>query len=863
MKRSTRGAQGAILFFLAILGISCGGDVQQSLSLKAAGLWRTANELDAPPGALSVANNAVIRRPGVAEARRGQKPDTDTGASVRELAAFEGSVLAHGADGVLRLRVAEDSYSALPGTYTAPTGHPMRFTEASGGLYFTTNAGPYRMDSPTSTPVPAGVPPGLEGKAETTGSTGWLANGSTVGYRFVWGVRDEDGQLLIGAPSGRVTVTNAAGAGRNVLLTSPIPTGITTSHFLQVYRTVIIATGGADPGEDMAQVAEVFPTAAQIAAGSLSTVDIASFANGAAGYFSPNIGAGLADSKQQPPLLTDAIKFEGYTFGVVTSYRQTLGVSLLGVGGTSGGLRDDEGIWFTDGTTDEIYLGDPNPLNEGARPTATKTYFYLDSTSPTPSERLENSVRSLARTINGRSALIHATYASGPSDLPGKMVATAINLDVATLEAKAWRNAAAWTPALVQEFEGTPTRAAGTVTVLTAANYHHLSSGQTIELLTGSADFPAGTKTITVTGDDTFTYVESGANVVGPEFQWRTTGGPQTFVQEATGGSWAHSAFEEPDSWPPRFRYQIGGPSTVLYRITAQGEALLFWTSDGLYRLTGSTEDDFTLRPLDPTARLVGESTPVSMGNRAFGLTTQGVVSVTELGVEKISTPVDVDLLPYYGSTAAARALTDASAFGVSYQSENEYMLFLPNVNGSPGDPATQAYVYNTQTGTWVRHTWEWEDINEDSGYVRSGLVNPADDFLYLGAGNWLTRERKARALTDYQDADGVGVPFDIAYQVQTASNPAAYKQWVETTLLLERPQPASVFLYLLTEIDSNEEGGTITSKGNTAVRTYIPRNKSRSARLTVGMRHSTALEKAAVLGLSVSFNVASTKVGR
>lgn len=960
MKRSTRGALGAMQVFLAVLlSTACGGDVQQSLSLKAAGLWRTANELAAPPGALSVANNAVIRRPGVAEARRGQKPDTNLASPVREMASFEGLVVAHAQDGTMRVRNAAGSATTLPGTYTAPTGHPMRFAEASGGLYFTTNAGLYRMDSPTSTPVPAGVPPGLEGKAETTGSTGWLAGGSpatgtvtlaggagdvtvvingtsvgpvafsvddattaantasaingngtlaslvtatslggvitittatsgstvnyslsasrtagtatasgsaltggavgaTVGYRFVWGVRDEDGQLLIGGPSGRIVITNDAGAARNVLLTAVIPDGITTSHFLQVYRTVIIATGGADPGEDMAQVGEVFPTAGEIAARTLTFTDTASFANGPAAYFSPNVGAGLADAKLPPPLLTDAIKFEGYTFGVVQSCPQGLNLSLLGVG--TDGLENAGGLQFIGSAWNETFKA--TVATEGTV-LGSDVYSFVRTTTGTVAENLEATVQSLVRVINLRSSHLYATYGSGPSDIPGLLICTTRTPGESPVTVRAVVNGGAWSTRLRVTQSVDLQRAANVVTVFEEGNAG-LVIGQSVIITSTNPAFPSGTKIVTsVPTSGTFTYAEAGANATAL-VQSMTTNTPDVEMdQVATPGSWAHSAYEEPDAWPPRFRYQLGGPSTVLYRITAQGEALLFWTSDGLYRLTGSTESDFTIRPLDPTARLVGESTPVSMGNRAFGLTTQGVVSVTELGVEKISTPVDVDLLPYYGSTAAARALTDASAFGVGYQSENEYMLFLPNADGSPGDPATQAYVYNTQTGTWARHTWEWAAINAGTKYVRSGLVNPADDFLYLGAGNWLTRERKARALTDYQDADGVGVPFDIAYQVQTASNPAAYKQWVETTLLLERPQPASVYLYLTTEIDSNEEGGTITSKGNTAVRTYIPRNKSRSARLTVGMRHSTALEKPSVLGLSVSFNVASTKVGR
>lgn len=852
------------ILFVVLMGCSDVGE--QTLNVKAAGLWLTANPLDAPPGALSKADNVVIRRPNIVEPRRGQKPDTELDAGVSEMTAFEGQVVAHLDDGDLITRDGVNSFITVGTGLTAPTGHPMRFAEAGGGLYLTTNAGPQRLDSLTSSVVPAGTPPGLEGSGTTTGSSGWLATGRVVGYRFVWGSRDGDGALLLGAPSGRVLVTNGTGSSKDVSLTTPIPDGVVAgTHFLQVYRTVIDAASGDDPGEDMAQVLEVFPTAAQISAGTMTVSDIASFANGATAYFSPSVGAGLADSKQQPPLLTDAIAFKGYLFGVVQAYQQQLNVSLLATGGTSGGLLEDEGIQFTDGTSTEIYYANTNAADEGnvfdfGNPK--KIYFYLDLTSPTASEQIENTARSLVRAINLRSELAHGYYSSGPSDIPGSMLFTSIAVGGDRIEVKAWRNAAAWVPSLVNDFTGTPVRVGSTVTVTTDVNYHHLVTGQTVTLLTGSVDFPPGAKTITVTGNDTFTYAEAGAAVTGSDFEWTTSTDPVYMDQEAVPGSWAHSAFQQPDAWPPRFQYQVGGPNTRLDRITAQGEALLFWTSDGLYRLTGDTEDNFTLRPVDPTVNLVGTSTPATMGNKAMALTTQGVVSVTDLGVEKVSTAVDQALLPYYAGTDANRALADAYAFGVAYQSENEYMLFLPSLTGSP-DASSMAYIFNVQTGAWTINTWEWEGINEDTDDVAAGVVNPVDGFLYLGSSTWLTRERKDRALSDYQDADDVGIPIDVAYVVQTAKNPGALKQWTEVACLMEAPQPSSVELYFTTEIDSSEEGGTIPSQGNSAVRTYIPTNKSRSARLTVGIRHSAAQEKPSILGLSVVYNTSSTRVGR
>jgi hypothetical protein len=840
----------------------------QMLNLKAAGLWLTANPLDAPQGALSTADNVVLRRAGVVESRRGQAADATVpgNANVTAMAAFEGGVLVHTTDNQLARRVDSSTMSAYSGTYTAPTDNKVRFAEAGGGLYFSTNAGPYRLDSLTDTPVAAGVPPGLEGSGATTGSSGWLPTTYTTGYRLVWGRRDGDGTVLLGAPSGRILVTNAAGANRDVLLTVPLPDGIVSDvHFLQVYRTVREVVSPADPGEDFAQVAEVFPTAAEIAAGSMEVTDISSFANGPAAYFSQNTGGGVLDAKQQPPLLTDMVPFKGYMFGVVQEHKETFSLTLLAVSGADGLQEDDALTFFVEGGAGFVETFAASAIDpEGTEVFAGKWTFAL-STGGTPAQNIEDTCRSLVRVINDRSSNLYATYAAPDNDLPGNILITRrdFNAGNGNVVVVAEFNAKPWTPALKMYLAGSLARVSNVVTV-TTATAHHLAVGDTVELTNSSSpDFPSGVKTVaTVPTTLTFTYAEVGADAVSAGESFETTNPFGSFLQEATAGAWSHSAFEEYDAWPPRFRYNVGGSNATLYRIVPQGEALLFFTSAGLYRLTGTDETDFTLRPLDETFRLVGAETPKSMGNKAYALTDQGVVAVSDLGVEKVSGPIDTALLPFYSGGESLLETTAAVAFGIAYESENEYILFLPSPFADEGDPPSQAYVYNAQTRTWVRWVFLWAAVTGSTGWVYTGIV-PPDGRLYLANGDKISRERKNRALSDYVEPGGLGVPVDAAYQVQTAANPGVSKAWVEATFLLESPQPASVGVCFATEVSTTEEGGIVPTRGNLAVRTYIPRDKSRSARLTAGITHSTPSERLTLLGLSVIYNTASQRGGR
>lgn len=924
---------------------------QQKVTLAASGLWLTSNPLAAPEGALSAAKNAVIRRRGVVEKRRGMGRDamrTDGQEDFRldAITAFENTVIAHGADGVMLWREDNTNLNAFSGTFPSPDGAPTRFAESGGALYATTEDGLIRLDGGfvddgSGTPPPdwvsAGTPPGLEGSAAVTGTTGWLDYGRTAAYRVCWASRDLDGAVLIGAPSGRflvantatvavsltraggVTVTGTTGAAhglttgntialvtvvdtvnfttgsktvtvtgantftyaeaganvsttgtylvgtskRDVSVTSPIPDGVEAgTHFLQVYRTPDKPTS-EDPGEDMALVGEFYPTAAQVTAGTFTVTDIASFANGERAYFAPAVGAGLADSKLQPPLLTDLVEFRRYVFGVVQTYEQTATLTLLSVDGVWG-LATLDGLNLHDpdaGSADSFTAN--NTLAEGTAITSSEWSFrWGDGT--TVSQQIENTARSMVRVINLRSRYFYATYASAPTDLPGKIIVTRRTYGPNLPYVTARNNGKCWTPELRIFFSASATRAANVVSLSVAGPHPALTLSAGDEIVHyGSSDpnFPDGTKVL-VSGGSTSSYNETGANAVNAGLFFYTNRPEYTFTNQLSGSDWAHSAFEEPDAWPPRFRRTVGGPNTTLYRITPQGDALLFWTSDGLFRLTGDDEDNFILRPLDPSVRLVAPNTVVTTANIAFALTDSGLVRVVDGDVsEALGEPLREYLAQFYAGEEALRDRLASDAFAVGYDAEREYLLCLPDPDGEAGDPPTVVYVFNLGTGAWVG-PWEFEWADGD-GMIGAGYVDKAANRLYLSSGFALYRERKDRAQSDYQDDDDTGIPLDVAYQTDTAGNAGAVKKWSEAAVILEAPRPAALSLYFQTEQNTGPSTHTITTQKTLVVRTHVPRNASRSGRLTIGVQHSTAQENVAILGVSVMFNYASERQGQ
>lgn len=183
--------------------------MSQQVTVTARGLFLAPNDLgNVPDGALAQADNAVISKDGVVEQRRGMSVASVKG--IVRIFPWKNYQVGWAASGVLSRSTDNGAtWADYSGTYAGPGVGKVRAIDASGNLYFTTSTGPYRLDSFTGTPEPAGIPGGLDVQSQMTTAAGTAIPANTkVAYRVVWGKRDANGNLLLGAPSGRNTVTN-------------------------------------------------------------------------------------------------------------------------------------------------------------------------------------------------------------------------------------------------------------------------------------------------------------------------------------------------------------------------------------------------------------------------------------------------------------------------------------------------------------------------------------------------------------------------------------------------------------------------------------------------------------------------------
>jgi hypothetical protein len=388
---------------------------KQTLNLKITGLNTNPNQFsEIPPGALSKADNCVIDKGSVIESRRGFKKYgtqlTLTGIEkIESFHSYKNRILVHYANKLAYDSNGLGTWTNYSGTYEAFSGFKIRSIEQNGNLYFTTNGSIKKISSLTGTVGNSGIARGLDGSGTTTGASGFLANNSSIAYRIVWGIKDENNNLLLGAPSGRLIITNTSGGTRNTSLTWYIPDSVTTSYFYQVYRSQEVAST-IEPSDELQLVYEANPSGAQITAKVLTFTDITPNDLRGAALYTNSSQEGILQANDQPPSAKDIALYKQMMFYANTQQKERLTITLIGVGGTG----------FVNGDT--ITIGGVTYTGQGSENASIGQFQIF--TAGTASENIENTALSLTRIINqfASNTTIYAYYTSGYTDLPGRIL---------------------------------------------------------------------------------------------------------------------------------------------------------------------------------------------------------------------------------------------------------------------------------------------------------------------------------------------------------------------------------------------------------------------------------------------------------
>lgn len=412
--------------------------MSQDLTLKISSLNTNVNQLsEVEEGALSIARNINIDKDSVAESRRGfgLLSDAFTSANDRadRITSYQDKLIVRRSNDDKLAYYTGSGWTDYSGTYLNPDNDNarMRFVQASGNLYFTTTVGVKVLDVYTGPVYSTGMPQGLDGSGSTTGASGFMTNNTQVAYRIVWGSRDTNSNLYLGAPSQRIIVSNSSGGTRDVSLTFTVPSGITTSDFYQVYRSRESASSTDEPTDELQLVYEANPTAGQITALSVTITDSTPTSLMGAALYTNEGQEGIAKANYQPPLAKDICEFKGFIFYFNIQTKHALTINLLSVSGS--GLVVNDTITINS----VVYTAK-------AAETVASAEFKV-TTSGSASQNIEDTAKSLVKVINQYTSntSIYAYYESGYQDLPG-----IIRLERRTIDASSFTvsvsRAAAW-----------------------------------------------------------------------------------------------------------------------------------------------------------------------------------------------------------------------------------------------------------------------------------------------------------------------------------------------------------------------------------------------------------------------------------
>lgn len=309
-------------------------------------------------------------------------------------------------------------------------GLRIKSIEQNGNLYFTTVNGIRKISASNTAGLStaqisyAGGVKALDLQLTIHAGPGFFSPDSLVAYRVLWGIKDNNQNLILGAPSERAILENTDPVNsKTVDVTFRIPRSITTAHFYQIYRTPVIASTNNDPGDEEQLVFESNPSLAEITAGTITVTDVTPEdfrAGGASLYTNENSGEGILQANDSPPFATDITTFKGYTFYSNTRTKQRLTFNLLSV---SALVNNVSTFTISDGTTTTTYT-----FTAAASDASLKTVKI--STLPTPGEQVNETARELVRIINSQaSEIVYAYYLSSNSSLPGEILLEARNLN--------------------------------------------------------------------------------------------------------------------------------------------------------------------------------------------------------------------------------------------------------------------------------------------------------------------------------------------------------------------------------------------------------------------------------------------------
>jgi hypothetical protein len=702
--------------------------VQDTIT-KCLGLVNQFSPLSIAPGSLAKANNAINIRENVIEDRRGYKSDATLANSIKNVLSYREKVLVH--HGTTISYGLSGTYSNYSGSYSEPTNSRIRFADGAGNLYITTSLGVKVFENVTGTEArKAGVPRSLDlSYALNAASTGFLSDTKQCAYRSTIKRTDTNSNSYEGYPSQRLWVINASGTSKNVDLTLYLPSECVAGDVVRVFRTTQVSgTSTDESGDEMGLVYQYTLVSGDISAGFITFTDsITDELRGETLYTSPS-EQGILQANDRPPLCKDLALFRSsFMFYANTETPQRLFVSLVGTAS----------LGFT-GTGDTTNTS-PTVSNV-TNVTSSHIGWKVSGTGIPAGTTILNVVGStvtLSANATATNVGVTLTFITNQTITLGGVT---YNFGLTEISSGAGSPQAKVSVTGVAAFDIDETARS----LIRVINRYASNTTVYAYYLTGADDLP-GQMLIQEkgVGASAFT-LQASASAIASMFFPAPPVSPSTNSQSTSSNSIQknalfYSKFQEFEHVPTLNYLPVGPANKQILRIAPLRESLIIIKEEGVYRLTGENAQSFSVTPLDLTVFCKAPNSVAVLSNQVMMLSNQGVVAISETGVQVVSREIEPSLKPLIAKSTIADF---TSALG--YESDRHYLL--STITDQSDTAANQTLVYNIFTRTWMR--WSYA--------IKAGVVDPTTDKMYFAKDSnaRIFVERKSFSTDDYADPE-------------------------------------------------------------------------------------------------------------
>jgi hypothetical protein len=791
------------------------------------------NDGELPPGALSVGDNVTVARDGIIEVRRGFESVVSSGEGgdeILHLAPYAGTLIAQTASTVYQSNaavsaltsVASETNAEVPRLGASSMGEWLYLTDGGVAVWeegrTSNEPGVYAVQVPILTPLSGGS------MQETN---------TQVAYRAVV-VRKTatDPGTIISAPSGRAVISNSTGSKQDVAV-SVVASLPTTGYTLQFYRSVQSEGATVDPGDELGLIYErtTFPAIFSYTTASGLT-RVGSTVTVVAGGLQPKVHGLQAG---------DLVYHAGTTdfppgHKVVTSVPSptTFTYEEAGAATSGGAMVIVAGYGFVDNTTDAIIGASlyTNASQEGILQANTRPPMVLGDVA----EFRRCAFYGYARERQAYDFRVLSVGA--PDGIQGGDTVTVGGYPLTAGTSEGGSTFRVYTSGLIAEnIANTAQSLARMIGVVT--------NGQQFAVYTpGATDVP-GAITITAENPSVAAFTVAFSRPSSVITFAKSSSEATTFKNRVY-----YSKVDLPEAVPLLNYFDVGSADAPVLRLVPLRDALIVLKEDGIFRITGDGPWNFRVDPFDLTTKPVGAYTAATLENTVVVLTDQGVARISDTGVVILTRPIEDQILPLL--TASMLDTVKAYAFGIGYDSARKYLLWMPT---SSSDTSAQvAYVYDLFTEAWSKWTVP----------ARHGVLNPADDRLYVAQGGAILRERKDFASTDLQDAAGATIPVAVEWAPKFGERPDVLHQFREVGLLVGSAEWTAAQIGFATDLDPTMEWVALPeTTTNQLVRVGVPRTKQRGRRLRVQFQQNQAARATQIKGLRVVYETTGERVRR